>query len=165
MAGVGVNNMKVTKEQVTEHLARWQGILRLRDWDIDVRIVDQPWRKSGDIKVDDPNKMAVLMVNETPVCDNLEEIIVHELVHLRLYGLSQMLEDLMAGTFGKNDDDPRREFAMNQYYTMLEPTVQDLTKGLLALGGQGEAPSWARVRKMVSAEGTPARPPTPPART
>jgi len=148
--------MRVSKEQIIEHLVRWQGILRLRDWHIDVHIVDQVWRKSGDIKVDDPNKMAVLMVNQTPVCDNLEEIVVHELLHLRLYGLSQMLEDLISGMFGNNDDDSRREFAMNQYYTLLEPTVQDLTKSLLALGGQGESPSWARVRKMVSDEVPPA---------
>jgi hypothetical protein len=157
--------MKVGKEQVIELVARWQAILRLRDWNIDVHIVNQVWRKSGDIKVDDPNKMAVLMVNQTPVCDNLEEIVVHELLHLRLYGLSQMLEHLIGGMFDKNDDDPRREFAMSQYYTLLEPTVQDLTKSLLSLGGQGESPSWARVRKMVSDEVTPAQPPTRRARS
>ena len=44
--------MKVNKEEIEEYLNRWQDILRLRDWDIVIKIVKTRWRKSGDIKIE-----------------------------------------------------------------------------------------------------------------
>ena len=64
--------MIVDEKNIMEHLCRWQAILRLRDWDIRVRIVETRWRKSGDIKIDLDDRKAVLLVNRSPKCENLE---------------------------------------------------------------------------------------------
>ncbi len=64
--------MNITEEMISGYLNRWQNILRLRDWDISIKVVGKEWRKSGDIKIDQVNRMAVLMINQNPVCTNLE---------------------------------------------------------------------------------------------
>jgi len=54
--------MPITPDEARAILARWQPILRLADWDIDLRLVATPWRKSGDVKVDLEDGMAVLLL-------------------------------------------------------------------------------------------------------
>ncbi len=68
--------MSVSKEEVEKYLTKWKDILRLRDWDILVKIVTTKWRKSDDIKIDLGDKKAVLLVNHTPKCENLEELVI-----------------------------------------------------------------------------------------
>jgi predicted metal-dependent hydrolase len=122
--------MKVTKKDIEKHLSKWQVKLQLRDWDISVKIIRTRWRKSGDVKVDLENRNAVLLVNHKPKCLNLEEIVVHELLHIKLYGLDQMIEDLINILYGKRKT-KKRQFAWNQFMSLLETTVEDLTKGYL----------------------------------
>jgi len=122
--------MKVTKKDVEKHLSKWQVKLQLRDWDISVKIIRTRWRKSGDVKVDLENKKATLLINQKPKCQNLEEIVVHELLHVKLYGLDQMIEDLINILYGKRKT-KKRQFAWNQFMSLLETTVEDLTKGYL----------------------------------
>lgn len=144
--------MNVSKEEIEEHLNRWQDILRLRDWDIVIRIVKTQWRKSGDIKIDLDDKKAVLLVNHTPKCENLEELVIHELLHVKLYGMCQMIEDLLSTVFGEKEDDPKREFACTQFMMLLESTVEDLTKGYLAAAGSQQALSFGRLREAIDEE-------------
>lgn len=103
--------MTVDLNSISGLLTRWQDILRLRDWDIKVRLMEKEWRKSGDIKVDAEDKKAVLLINKSPKSDNLEELVVHELVHLKLWHLDQMIEDLINLVYGRDETDPKREFA------------------------------------------------------
>lgn len=123
--------MKVSKNGVEKLLYKWQNTLRLRDWDITVRIIRTKWRKSGDIKVDLENRNAVLLINHMPKCKNLEEIVVHELLHIKLYGLDKMMEDLINVVYGHKKT-KQRQFAWNQFMSLLETTVEDLTKGYLS---------------------------------
>lgn len=60
--------------------------------DILYKLVDVEWRKSGDIKIDADNKMAVILINNNAIVSNLEEIVIHELFHLKLWALDQMIE-------------------------------------------------------------------------
>jgi hypothetical protein len=122
--------MKLSKKRIDKYLSRWQETLRLLDWDIDTKIVRTRWRKSGDIKITLENKEATLLVNNKPKCEDIEEIVVHELLHIKLYGLDKMIEDLISMLYGKRDTKKRR-FARNQFMSLLETTVQDLTKGYL----------------------------------
>jgi len=48
--------MEVIIEVLERYLEKWKDILRLRDWDIIIEIVEGKWRKSGDIKVDIEDK-------------------------------------------------------------------------------------------------------------
>ena len=43
--------MPIAHGEARAVLARWQPILRLADWGIDLRLVTGTWRKSGDVKV------------------------------------------------------------------------------------------------------------------
>ena len=139
-------------KEIKKHLNRWQDILRLRDWDILVRIVNTEWRKSGDIKIDLEDKKAVLLINHAPKCTNLEELVIHELLHLKLYGMDQMIEDLISVVYGEKDDDPKREFAYTQFMMALESTVEDLTKGYLSVVGNRESLSFGRLQASIDEE-------------
>lgn len=64
--------------------------------------VDDPnWDKTGDFKVDCEDKKAILMFNarNPKQEENMEEIIVHELMHLKLYPLDQVTESLILSSF------------------------------------------------------------------
>lgn len=141
--------MAVNLDLIEKLVKKWQDILRLRDWDIQVRIVETEWRKSGDIKMDLDDKKAVMLINNFPKSTNLEELVVHELLHLKLWGMDQMLEGLIISVFGEDDNDKRREFAMSQFFTLLESTVEDLTKGYLAANGVKESLSFGRLQKQI----------------
>lgn len=140
------------KEQVEIFIDKWQDILRLRDWDIKVQMVETEWRKSGDVKIDMDDKKAIMLINAYPKSTNLEELVVHELLHIKLWGMDQMIETLIGTVFGKNDNDPRRDFAMTQFFTLLESTVEDLTKGYLSASGSQSELSFGRMTKQVAEE-------------
>jgi hypothetical protein len=144
--------MKLDEDEVAEYLNKWQNILRLRDWDMKTKIVKSKWRKSGDIKIDLEDKKAVLLLNHVPKCENLEELIVHELLHLKLYGMDQMIEDLLSIVYGENGKNPKREFASTQHMVLLESTVEDLTKGYLTAIKSQEPLSFGRLQKHVEEE-------------
>jgi hypothetical protein len=144
--------MPITRDEARTILERWQPILRLADWDIDLRLVTGPWRKSGDVKVDLDDRKAVLLLNAAPRSENLEETIVHELVHLRLYALDQMLVQLLDAVFGSDAAEPRREFAETSFMTLLESTTEDLAKALLAASGNPAPLSFGRLREEVERE-------------
>lgn len=140
-------------ELLQQYINRWQDILRLRDWDIQLQIVDIEWRKTGDIKIDADNKKAVLMVNGVnPKQENLEEVVIHELLHLKLWGMDQMLEQLLVGIFGRDENDPKYEFAYTQFMMLLETTVEDLAKGYLSTGGENKTLSLGKLKDLVKEE-------------
>jgi len=144
--------MSVNKEKIEQYLNKWQEILRLRDWDVSIKIVKSKWRKSGDIKIDLDDKKAVLLVNYSPKCTNLEELMIHELLHLKLYGMDQMIENLLSIVFGKKEDDSKREFAYTQFMMLLESTVEDLTKGYLTAIKSQKSLSFGRLQKAIDEE-------------
>ena len=138
--------------RVAELLTKWQDILRLKDWDIKIEVAPREWRKSGDIKIDSEDRKAVLLVNERPKSGNLEELVVHELLHLKLWDMDQMIEDLINLVYGTDEKDPKREFAYGQFMRTLEATVEDLTKGYLAAYGCEEELSFGRIKQQVDEE-------------
>lgn len=144
--------MEYDERTIGALLIKWQDILKLRDWDITIKIVRDEWRKRGDIKIEQCNKMAVLMVNQITSASHLEELVIHELIHLKLYGLDQMLEDLLAALYGSDEEDPKKCFAYTQFMEILETTVQDLTKGLLATTGGKPALSLKTLNEVVDLE-------------
>jgi hypothetical protein len=144
--------MTISRDDAREVLARWQPILRLADWDIDLRLVTGTWRKSGDVKVDLDDRKAVLLLNAAQPAEHLEEVVVHELIHLRLYAMDQMLVTLLDAVFGADADDPKREFAETQFMTVLESTTEDLAKALLTASGSQAPLTFERLRAEVERE-------------
>ena len=136
-----------------EYLNKWQDILRLRDWDIKIQYVEKEWRKTGDIKIDMEDRIAILLLNKfNPRQTNLEELIIHELLHLKLYGMDQMIETLMDCVYGNNENDPKKIFAYNQFMTMLESTVNDLAKSYLSQIGENKEISYGRLNEEIIKE-------------
>lgn len=90
------------KAELTELFDKYCKKLRIVPaWDVKLEFVEDPsWRKTGDFKVDCEDKKAVFLLNAVnPKQENLEEIIVHELMHLKMYPLDQVTESLITSTF------------------------------------------------------------------
>ena len=145
--------MEINEELLENYLKKWQDILRLRDWDIKYQLVNIEWRKTGDIKIDMTDRKAILMVNNyNPKQTNLEGLVIHELLHLKLWGMDQMIEELIYSVFGQDEKDDKFSFAYNQFMNILEPTVEDLSKSFLNLGGENREISFGRIQKLVDEE-------------
>jgi len=140
-------------DNTQKYLDKWQKILRLMDWDIKYQFVETEWRKTGDIKIDMDDRNAILLLNKNnPKQTNLEGLIIHELLHLKLYGMDQMIETLIECVYGKEDNDPKKLFAYNQFMTLLESTVNDLAKSFLLQTGENKEISFGRIINEIKNE-------------
>ncbi len=137
--------MSFDENLIEKYLRKWQERLRLKDWDIKLQLINQEWNKTGDIKIDMTDKKAIVMINNyNPKENNLEPVIIHELLHLKLWGMDQMIEQLMYLVFGKDENDPKFDFAYTQFMNILESTVEDLSKSFLTLDGEDKKISFER---------------------
>lgn len=119
-------------------------------WDVKLELVDDPeWRKTGDFKIDCDDRKAILLLNvANPKQVNLEEVIVHELMHIKLYPLDQMTESLITSSF--EEGSAAQDFAYRQFFCALEQTVEELTKCFLLEFGNNKALSYGRCEGMKS---------------
>lgn len=139
------------KEKINLIFDKWCKKLRLiPDWDIKLEFVnDESWTKTGDFKVDCTDKKAILLLNEVnPKDENLEETIVHELMHLKMYPLDQYTEGLILSTFEENT--PACDFAYRGFFETLEQTVEELAKCFLLEFGENKELSFGRCKLQKS---------------
>jgi len=149
----GMMNKLFDMNEAQKFLDKWQEILRLRDWEIRLFEVEKEWRKTGDIKIDENDRQAILMINNyNPKHTTLEPLIVHELLHLKLWGMDQMIESMMKMAFGQDESDPKYQFAFSKFMEVLEPTVEDLARSFIELGGDSNELSFGRVQQQVEEE-------------
>jgi len=141
------------KAELQIYLDKWQNILRLRDWDIKLELVTKEWRKSGDVKIDQANKVAILLINDcNPKHTNVESLIIHELLHIKLYGMDQMIETLLHCVYSDDENDAKFSFAYAQFMELLEVTTEDLTKGYTELGCDDKSVSFGRTQQEADKE-------------
>lgn len=119
-------------------------------WNVKLEFVeDLSWRKTGDFKVDCDDKKAIILLNVVnPKQENLEEVIVHELMHLKMYPLDQVTESLITNTF--EEGSAASNFAYKQFFHTLEATVEEMTKCFLLEFGDNKDLSYGRCRGMKS---------------
>ena len=119
-------------------------------WDVRLEFVEDPaWQKTGDFKIDCDDRKAILLLNVVnPRQENLEEVIVHELMHLKMYPLDQVTESLIANCF--KEETAASDFAYQQFFTTLEQTVEELTKCFLLEFGDNKALSFGRCSQQKS---------------
>ena len=130
---------------------KWCRKLRIvPSWDVRLEFVEDPqWRKTGDFKIDCDDRKAVLMLNAVnPKQENLEEVIVHELMHLKMYPLDQVTESLILSQF--EEGTPACNFAYREFFTALEITVEELAKCYLLEFGENRELSYGRCKAMQS---------------
>lgn len=115
-------------------------------WDVRLEFVKDPsWRKTGDFKIDCDDRKAILMLNiANPTQENIEEVIVHELMHIKMYPLDQVTESLIINCF--EEGSTASSFAYQQFFTTLEQTVEELAKCFLLEFGENKKFSYGRCR-------------------
>ncbi|MBS4535322.1 hypothetical protein GOQ29_06785 [Clostridium sp. D2Q-14] len=143
--------MKVDKNKIFQSFEFWRKKLRVSPyWDIRLEFVDDfNWRKTGDLKIDCDDRKAVLLLNiANPKQENLEEVIVHELFHLKMYPLDQVTESLIIANFEEGTN--AYDFAYTQFFISLEQTVEELTKCFLLEFGDNKDLSYGRCKNQKS---------------
>jgi len=141
----------INREEIQALFDKWVKKLRLvPSWDIRLQWVEDPeWRKTGDFKIDCDDKKAIILLNSAnPKQENMEEVLVHELMHLKLYPLDQVTEALITSNF--EEGTPGYNFAYRGFFTTLEQTVEELTKCFLLEFGENKDLSFGRCQKMKS---------------
>ena len=83
-----------------------------------------------------------------PKQENPEEVIVHELLHLKMYPLDQVTESLIESHF--EEGTPAWDFAYRQFFTALEITVEELAKCYLLEFGEDRNFSYGRCKGLKS---------------
>lgn len=139
------------RKRIEELFDKWVRKLRLApDWDIRLQWVEDPaWRKTGDFKIDCDDKKAIILLNGVnPKQENMEEVLVHELMHLKLYPLDQVTEALITSNF--EEGTAGYNFAYHGFFTTLEQTVEELTKCFLLEFGENKDFSFGRCQQMKS---------------
>ncbi len=126
---------------------KWTEKLRIKN-NFDVRlecIDDNAWHKTGDLKIDTDDKKVLLQLNTAnPKHENLEEVIVHELMHLKLWPLDQLMETMIDAHYEKGTK--AYDFAYAQFMTTLEQTTAELTKMFLLEFGENRNLSYGRCK-------------------
>lgn len=141
----------LVKEELQRLFDIWCKKLRVvPNWDVKLEFIeDLNWRKTGDLKIDCDDRKAIIMLNVVnPKQENLEEVLVHELFHLKLYPLDQVTESLIISNF--KEGTPEYEFAYTQFFTSLEQTVEEMTKCFLFEFGENKELSYGRCKKQKS---------------
>ena len=141
----------LTEKELQKLFDKWIDILRLKNqWDIRLDLVRDPaFQKTGDIKIDCDDRKAILMLNVlNPKQENPEEVIVHELMHLKLYPLDQLTEGLIESHY--EADTPAHDAVYTQFVIMLEQTVEELAKCYLGAFGENKTLSYGRCNTMKS---------------
>lgn len=139
------------REKIQALFEKWCRKLRIVPaWDVRLEFVEDPqWRKTGDFKIDCDDRKAVLMINAAnPKQENPEEVIVHELLHLKLYPLDQVTESLIVSQF--EEGTAAWNFAYREFFTALEVTVEELAKCYLMEFGDNKELSYGRCKGMKS---------------
>lgn len=141
----------IDEEKILKLFDYWCKKLRVYAyWDVKLEFVTDPqWRKTGDLKIDCDDKKAIVFINSVnPKQENLEEVIVHELFHLKMYPLDQVTESLITANFMEGI--PEYEFAYTQFFMALEQTVEELTKCFLLEFGDNRTLSYGRCKNIKS---------------
>ena len=141
----------IDKAKIELLFKKWINKLRLTpEWDIRLEWIEDPnWGKTGDFKVDCTDRKGIILLNGVePKQENLEEVLVHELLHLKLYPLDQFAEGMIKAHYTPGTAENR--FVYHQFFGSLEQTVEELTKCFLLDGGENRDLSFGRCRSQKS---------------
>jgi len=121
-------------------------------WDIRLEFVEDPaWPKTGDIKIDCADRKAVILLNiaNPKQEENFEEILVHELMHIKMYPLDQVTESLIANCFAEGS--AASNFAYEQFLRRLSrPWRSSLNASCWNSAKTKNSPTEDAVRKCPS---------------
>jgi len=123
--------MSIDKNKVSHLVTKWRDILRLYNWDMRYKIVDSLKIDSdyGNVFIEPDILRATVQVLKTCPPDELENFIIHELIHIRLHSLTAYCDDFITEFFGVRE----RTILKKQLKTKEEYAVENLAKTLLEM--------------------------------
>lgn len=136
---------------MNERFDYWCEKLRIKpQWDIKLELVtDEEWHKTGDFKIDPTDRKAIIMLNAlNPKNENMDEVIVHELMHIKMYPLDQVCESLITSNF--EEGSAGWNLAYREFFENLEITVEELAKCFLYEFGEDKDISFGRCHTQKS---------------
>ncbi len=102
--------------------------MELTHWNLSLEFVEKDWKNTGNVKVDMDNKTAIVFLNVfNPKCENLEEVMIHELCHIKMWKVDLFCESLLDSTF-EDKNSKEYKFGYNQFMSALEQTTQEFAK-------------------------------------
>lgn len=116
----------------------------LEDWNIKLEFVEHDWKNTGNVKVDIDGKTAIVYLNIfNPKMENLEQVLIHELCHIKLWKLDTYCESLLDATF-EDKESKEYKFGYNQFMTALETTVEEFATTYTSLIANDKRLSFKR---------------------
>ena len=123
--------------------------MEMTHWNLKLEFVEHDWKNTGNVKVDMDNKTAVVYLNLfNPKCENLEEVMIHELCHIKLWKLDLFCESLLDSTF-ENKETTEYKFGYNQFMSALEQTTQEIAKTYTKLLAKNKNLSYNRCQERM----------------
>ncbi len=138
------------KQEIEKDFKRIIKKMNLCEWNIKLTFVEEDWKNTGNIKIDMDDKTAIVYLNIfNPKNDNYEQVLIHELCHLKVWKLDQYCESLLDATFvDKNSKEYK--FGYNMFMYNLEATVEELTQTYLPLIAKNKTKSFVRCDKRMN---------------
>lgn len=123
--------------------------MELSDWNLKLEFVEHDWKNTGNVKVDMDDKTAIVYLNIfNPKCENLEEVMIHELCHIKIWKLDLYCESLLDATF-IDKSSKEYKFGYNQFMSALEQTTQEFAKTYTKLLAKNKNLSLNRCRERM----------------
>lgn len=124
--------------------------MELSQWNMKLEFVENDWKNTGNVKVDMDNKTAVVYLNiYNPKCENLEEVMIHELCHVKLWKMDLYCESLLDSVF-EDKESKEYKFGYNQFMSALEQTTQEIAKTYTKLLAKNKNLSCNRCKERMS---------------
>lgn len=97
----------------------------LSEWNIKLEFIEHDWKNTGNVKVDEEDKTAIVYLNVfNPKMENLEQVLIHELCHVKLWKLDTYCESLLDSTF-TDKESKEYKFGYDMFMVALERTTEE----------------------------------------
>lgn len=128
--------MFVDEKEVKHLVTKWRDVLRLYNWDMRYRIVDTLQIDSvyGNLLIEPDILRATIQVLRTCPPDELENLIVHEAVHILMNPLTAYCDDFIGEFFGNRE----RVILRKQLRAKEELIVENLARTLIEMEEKNE---------------------------
>ena len=121
------------KKEINQYFNKLLKLMRMNEWNIELEFIEYDWKNTGNVKVDMDAKSAIVYLNIfNPKYDNYQQVLIHELCHIKLWQLDQYCESLLDATF-EDKDSRAYKFGYDQFMCALEQTTDELTKTFLPM--------------------------------
>ena len=137
------------KEELQKKFDKLLEIFQFEGWNIKLEFIEKDWKNTGNVKVDIEGKTAIVYLNIfNPKMENLEQVLIHELCHIKLWKLDQYCESLLDATFDDKDSKAYK-FAYDQFMLHLEQTTEELARTYVSMIAENKNLSFNRCEQRM----------------